>query len=92
MAVSNTGTACAAAFGGGSAAKPVEDNPEVAAIFAATEAKSDTGTREFSRNATTGVITVGLVDITGEQDHTSKWTPTGGANGTTGTWDGLQRR
>jgi len=93
MSVSNTGTACQKAFGGGSnAAMPSEDGVEAAAIFAATEVKSSGGTRAYDINQSTGVITVGLKNIPNEQDHTSKWTPTGGANGTTGTWDGLQRR
>jgi len=94
MSVSNTGTACQKAFGGGTqAAVPSEDGVEAAAIFAATEVKSTGGTRVYDVNSSTGVITVGLKNIPGEQDHTSKWTPLGGNPGNTmGTWDGLQRR
>jgi hypothetical protein len=65
---------------------------EAAAIYAVVEAIVDPNQpgveRVFDTNQETGVIKVGLINIPNQQDFLSKWTP----SGSTGTWDGLQRR
>jgi hypothetical protein len=87
----------ATALAGGTGAKPgSSDSVEAAGIYGVTEAIVDPNQpgveRLYDVNDTTGVIKVGLINIPGEQDFTSKWTPTGSPTSTTGTWDGLQRR
>lgn len=91
MSISQTGQHIAVmAEGGIGWGTPTEDDAAVVGILAATEQASDgAGVAAYDVNPTTHVVTVGRKNIPGEDNHTTKWSPGAGGDGT---WDGLQRR
>lgn len=94
MSIAQAAQRAVLALGGGHSDDfPGQSSAEVAAINAVCKVQSNnSGTEQYQYSGDGSKLTVGRVNIPGQQDLTSVFTFDTAGTYTSGTWDGLQRR